>query len=233
MNQLKRFLLAGVATLGLLSPFAHGATIVLDDFDNYVADKMINQQTTSWTRFGVAFADGIYSIRDGVGGTRGASVIMQFDQAKGNTNGSMRYVYGSPASYEQGVTFSFDLGVNTLSPSTKVTLQVSDSTNSNIYEFTSTHSVASTSFENHSFTIDANTMRRVGGTGSLDAVLQDLKNVTIRFTNTGEDVKQNFSIDNFTVTYNAIPEPTAAFLVPAAGGLFLALRLRSRARKSS
>lgn len=231
MNQLKRFLLAGVATLGLFSPLANGATIVLDDFNNYVATSMINQQTTSWTRFGVAFSDGIYSIAGGVGGTRGASVIMQFSPT--TTNGSMRYVYASPASYEQGVTFSFDLAVNTLSPSTRVTLQVSDSTNSNIYEFTSTHSVASTSFENHSFTIDANTMRRVGGTGSLDAVLQDLKNVTIRFTNTGEDVKQNFSIDNFTVTYNAIPEPTAAFLVPAAGGLFLALRLRSRTRKSS
>lgn len=228
MNQFKRSLLIGVASLGLLSPLAHGATIVIDDFNSYTSGSMIQAQNPAWFRFGVAFSDGIYSIAGGVNGTRGASVILQFNQSQGNNNASMRYIYSTPVSFEQGVTFAFDLAVNTLSPSTTVTLQLSTENNATIYEFIPAKQILSTSYENYSFTIDSTTMARMGGSGTLDSVLENLKNITIRFVNNGEDVKQNFSIDNLTVTPAVIPEPSVALLLPVVGGALLGRRFLRR-----
>ncbi len=229
MNQLKRLLLAaGVSVLGFSSSIAQGATIVIDDFNNYSNSTLLqNLPGTNWSRFGNATADGIYSIAGGVGGTRGANYLVNYNTTTA-VNGSVRYTYATPQSFEGNITFSLDIAVNTVRPGTKVFAQIASSdATPTIFETLVGQSLSSTSYQTFTFSFSAENIKSIQGSKTLDQVVADLKSITFRFNNTLDTGSQTISFDNLIVT-TAIPEPSLAWLSLIGGGLAIGASIRKR-----
>jgi len=228
MNQLKRLLLAAGATvLGFSSPMAQGSTIIVDNFNSYSNSTLLqNMPGTNWSRFGNATADGIYSIAGGVGGTRGASYLVSYN-ATTAVNGSVRYTYATPQSFEGPITFSLDIAVNTVRPGTQVFAQIASSdATPTIFETLVGQSITNTTYQTFTFSFSPENIKSLQGSKTLDQVIHDLKSITFRFNNTTDIGSQSINFDNLTVT--SIPEPSIAWLSLLGGGLAIGAMLRKR-----
>lgn len=221
MNQLKRLsLILGMGAIGFLSPLGHGA-VILDDFNQYTggAGNTIQKQNPAWRTIGNA-ADGIYSVPKGNNGTPGASVVMNFTSA--NNNGSFRYTFATPQVLTKEVTFTLDIAVSAILPNTTLVAQISDSSNTTIYQLSTPVTFTSEGFQTYTFTLNASTMTRVDGKLSFDDVLKDLTNLTFRFVNATDAGRQEIFFDNLTMI-TTIPEPSVAAIGLAGGVGALAL----------
>lgn len=229
MNQLKLLLLAaGIAFLGFTSPLVHGTPMVIDNFDQYASGTYLqNLPNARWSRFGNATADGIYSIAGGVGGTRGASYLVNFSPSSA-VNGSVRHTFSTSQSFTQPIIFSLDLAVSVIRPGTTVFAQISSSAGTpTIFETLVGQSLTNTGFQTFTFSFDPESVRHIQGGQSLEAVLADLKSVTFRFNNTVDSGSQSILFDNLTVVAS-IPEPSLAWFALLGSSLIFGVAIARR-----
>lgn len=208
-----RLLAPVILIVGSLSSSAIAAPLVIDDFNSYVSGSYIqNQPDMNWSRFGTATSDGIYSVADGVDGTRAGRYQVSYNAAA-NVNGSVRYTFTEHQDFTLYPVFTLDIAVNQILPSTQVFAQIADGDGAErtVLETLTPLPIDSLGFKTYEFIFSADTVRRVEGSASFSDVLGNLKSVTFRFWNPDDIGNQSLTIDNLTAV-QAIPEPAMSVL---------------------
>ncbi len=218
-------------------PFALRAEVLLvDDFNAYNNVTLIGNNLPiqsnpggasgiagSWTRFGNATADGIYSIAGGIGGTRGASYST--DWSKG-ANGYIHYTFASTHDFSLLDEISLNLYVGTVVAGTTVSVQIRSG--STYYQTAAPLSLVNTAYSTFSFDASATGLTRVAGTASYEDVVGAVSSIVFVFSNSGGSGTQAIRFDQFEIT--TIPEPGTFGIFAMGGASLVGLRFLRRRR---
>jgi len=211
--------------VAMLVGSAHGAVVLVDDFNSYNSSSLIQAQNTAWSRFGAATSDGINSIAGGVGGTRGAAYSAAWTAG---TVGDVRYTFGTVQDLSLLTNVTLDLNVGTVLAGTTVSVQLRSG--GTYYQSTTGLSLTNTSYSTFSFDTSSAALTRVSGSGSYASTLSAVDSIVFVFNNTGGTGSQQIRFDNFDLVTSAVPEPGSAALLGLAGVAAAGLHLKRRRR---
>jgi len=210
--------------LGLgIATATQAAVVLVDNFNEYSGGgSVINTTAVStsalqtnpggasgiagaWSRFGVATADGLYSINSPAVSGLAAQYALNWG---GGNNGTIRYTFNSAQDLSLLSAVSIDLSLNSSLANTLVTVQLSNGATT--WQLTTPISFTNTSFTTFTFDVaSAANMTRTGGSQSYATTLSGVTTVAFRFTNTVQTTgSQQVYFDNVSLT--TVPEPSTA-----------------------